>query len=178
LEAQPQWAGPHGPLALDMARLEWAQIEAFDNEAQPPLTMDSLLEIDPARTALRLQPHLTLLELSHPVDEFLIQIKRAERLRDEASNAMEAHPARVRRRLKRRSKAQTVFLAVHRHNDTVYYKRLEPGAFCVLSAFRTEATIEQACVQLGAVEGPPDDLGSKIKKWFESWASLGWLWRC
>jgi hypothetical protein len=85
---------PHRQLALDMARLEWAQIEAFDNEAKPPLTMDSLLEIDPARTRLQLQPHLTLLELSHPVDEFLIQIKRAERLRDEASNAMEAHPAR------------------------------------------------------------------------------------
>jgi hypothetical protein len=178
LKAQPQWAGPHLPLALDMARLEWAQIEAFDNEARPPLEMDSLLEIDPARTVLRLQPHLTLLELSHPVDEFLIQIKRAERLRDEASNAMEAHPARVRRRLKRRVKAQTVFLAVHRHNDTVYYKRLEPGAFCVLSAFRGKATIEQACVQLGAVEGDPADLGTKIKKWFESWAALGWLCRC
>src|SRR5580693_8168 len=111
LAAQPQWAASHGALALDMARLEWAQIEAFDNEAKPPLTMDSLLEIDPARTALRLQPHLTLLELSHPVDEFLIQIKRAERLRDEASNAMEAHPARVRRRLKRRWKPAPVYLA-------------------------------------------------------------------
>ena len=180
LQAQPQWTGPHRPLALalDMARLEWAQIEAFDNEALPPLEMDSLLEIDPARTPLRLQPHLTLLELSHPVDEFLIQIKRAERLRDEASNAMEAHPAHARRRLHRRLKAQTVFLAVHRHNDTVYYKRLEPGAFCVLSAFRGNSTITDACVQLGAVEGDPADLGTKIKKWFESWASLGWLCRC
>jgi hypothetical protein len=177
LEAQPQWVEPHQPLALDMARLEWAQIEAFDNEARPPLTIDSLLEINPARTPLRLQPYVTLLELSHPVDEFLIQIKRAERLRDEASNAMQEHPARLRRRIKRRLKAQTVFLAVHRHNDMVYYKRLEAGAFRVLSTFREKATITQACLQLGAVEGPPDDLGAKIKKWFESWASLGWLCR-
>jgi len=177
LEAQPQWAAPHGQLALDMVRLEWSQIEAFDNEAKPPLTMDSLLEIDPARTRLQLQPHLTLLELSHPVDEFLIQVKRADRLRDEASNAMEAHPARVRRRLRRRLKPATVFLAVHRHQDTVYYKRLEPGAFGVLSAFRTKATIAEACQQLGAVEGAPADLGGKIKSWFESWAALGWLCR-
>jgi hypothetical protein len=177
LAAQPQWAAPHGPLALDMARLEWAQIEAFDNEAKPPLTMDALLEIDPARTRLQLQPHLTLLELSHPVDEFLIQIKRAERLRDEASNAMEAHPARWRRRLKRRWKPGTVFLAVHRHDDTVYYKRLEPGAFRVLSAFRAKAAIAEACQQLGAVEGAAVDAGGKVKSWFESWASLGWLCR-
>ena len=177
LEAEPQWVAPHRQLALDMARLEWAQIEAFDNEAKPPLTKDSLLEIDPARTRLQLQPHLTLLELSHPVDEFLVQVKRADRLRDEASNAMEAHPARLRRRLRRRLKAATVFLAVHRHQDTVYYKRLEPGAFTVLSAFHAKATLAQACQQLGAVEGAPDDLGAKIKSWFESWAALGWLCR-
>jgi hypothetical protein len=177
LAAQPQWVAPRPLLALDMARLEWAQIEAFDNEAKPPLTMDSLLEIDPARTRLQLQPHLTLLDLSHPVDEFLVQIKRAERLRDEASNAMEAHPARLRRRLKRRLKPRKVFLAVHRHKDTVYYKRLEQGAFCVLSAFRAKATIAEACEKLGAVGGAPGELGEKIKSWFQSWAGLGWLCR-
>jgi hypothetical protein len=177
LESQPQWVDPHRQLALDMARLEWAQIEAFDNEAKPPLTMDSLLEIDPARTRLQLQPHLSLLELNHPVDEFLLQIKRADRLRDEASNAMEAHPSGLRRRLKRRVKPAKVFLAVHRHKDTVYYKRLEKDAFCVLSAFRKSATIAEACQQLGAVEGDPADLGEKIKSWFRSWASLGWLCR-
>ncbi len=175
LAAQPQWAAPRGALALDMARLEWAQIEAFDNEAKPPLTMDSLLEIDPVRTRLKLQPHVTLLELSYPVDEFLLQIKRAERLRDEASNAMEAHPGRLRRQLKQRWRPAPVFLAVHRHDDTVFYKRLDPGAFHVLSAFRTKSTIADACQQLGAVEGPPADLGGKIKSWFESWAALGWL---
>jgi hypothetical protein len=177
LEAQPQWVAPHRQLALDMARLEWAQIEAFDNEARPPLTTDSLLEIDPARTHLQLQPHLTLLELSHPVDEFLVQVKRADRLRDEASNAMEAHPTRLRRRLRRRLRPAPVFLAVHRHKDTVYYKRLEPGAFAVLSAFRNKATIAEACQQLGPVQGAPAELGAKIKAWFESWAALGWLCR-
>jgi hypothetical protein len=155
LTEQPEWAGQDRQLALDMVRLEWAQIEAFDNEAKLPLTLDSMQEIDPARTRLQLQPHLTLLELSYPVDEFLLQVKRADRLRDEASNAMEAQPSRVRRRLKRRLKPVQVFLAVHRHKDTVFYKRLEPGAFCVLSAFRSPTTISQACQQLGAVQGDP-----------------------
>jgi hypothetical protein len=178
VQAQPRWIAPHQSLALDMARLEWAQIEAFDNEAKPPLTMASLSEIDPARTRLQLQPHLTLLELGYPVDEFLIQIKHADRLRHEASNAMEAHPARLRQRLKRRLKPEKVCLAVHRHNNGVYYKRLEPGAFRVLSAFRPKATIAEACQQLGAVEDAPTDLGAKIKEWFASWAALAWLCRC
>jgi hypothetical protein len=169
LEAHPRWAARRQQLALDMARLEWAQIEAFDNEAKPPLTLETLRDTDPARTPLRLQPHLTLLALSHPVDEFLVQIKRAERLRDEASNAVEAHPVRLRRRLKRRLKPGAVFLAVHRHHDTVYYKRLEPAAFRLLSAFRIKASIAEACLQLDV-----GDAG-KVKKWFESWASLGWL---
>ena len=177
LTEQPEWAGQDRQLALDMVRLEWAQIEAFDNEAKLPLTLDSMQEIDPARTRLQLQPHLTLLELSYPVDEFLLQVKRADRLRDEASNAMEAQPSRVRRRLKRRLKPVQVFLAVHRHKDTVFYKRLEPGAFCVLSAFRSPTTISQACQQLGAVQGDPAELGEKIRSWFRAWAGLGWLCR-
>jgi hypothetical protein len=177
LEAESQWIAPHRQLALDMARLEWAQIEAFDNEVKPPLTKDSLREIDPARTRLQLQPHLSLLDLNYPVDEFLVQVKRADRLRDEASNAMEEQPARLRRRLKRRSKAAKVFLAVHRQKETVYYKRLEREAFCVLSAFRGKTTIAEACQELGALQDVPADLGAKIKSWFESWAALGWLCR-
>jgi hypothetical protein len=160
-----------------MARLEWAQIEAFDNEAKPPLEIASLPGLNPARTRLRLQPHLTLLELSHPVDEFLIQIKRAERLRDEASNAMEEHPSRLRRRLKRRLKRQAVFLAVHRQNDTVYYKRLEPEEYRVLSAFRDGASVAEACMALANAGPLPANLGDKVKSWFQAWASLGWLCR-
>ncbi len=48
LEAEPRWIAPRQKPALDMARLEWAHIEAFDNEARPPLEVDSLLGADPA----------------------------------------------------------------------------------------------------------------------------------
>jgi hypothetical protein len=177
LDTQPEWVEPNRQLARDMARLEWAQVEAFDNEALPSLTTDSLLEINPARTRLQLQPHLTLLELSYPVDDFLVQIKRADRLRDEASNAFQEHPARLRRKLKRRLKPARVFLAVHRHKDTVYYKRLEEGAFRVLSEFRPKSTVAEACQALGALQDVPGDLGAKIQSWFRSWAALGWLCR-
>ncbi|HEY3915968.1 MAG TPA: DNA-binding domain-containing protein, partial [Verrucomicrobiae bacterium] len=122
LEKEPQWIKPNAKLALDMARLEWAHIEAFDNEARPPLDVSSLAEKNPARLRLRLQPHLTLLQLGYEVDEYLIKIKQGERLRGEASNAMEMRRARLRKTLRRRLRPKTVFVAVHRHNDAVFYK--------------------------------------------------------
>jgi hypothetical protein len=155
-----------------MARLEWAHVEAFDNEARPPLEMDSLLDSDPAKIRLRLQPHLTLLQLRYELDEYLIQAKQPEGLRSEASNAMELHQARKYSRRKRQLRPKTVFLAVHRHNNTVYYKRLQPGQFRLLSAFQAKATLAEACEQLAA--SAHEDL-AKIKSWFETWAALGWF---
>src|SRR5258708_2934702 len=59
-----------GRLALDMVRLEWADIEAFDNADCPKLTEGDLrhLEDDPV---LHLQPHLQLLDLAYPLDDLL-----------------------------------------------------------------------------------------------------------
>ena len=172
LQAEPRWIMPLNHLALDMARLEWAHIEAFDNEARPPLETDSLLGVDPAQIRLQLQPHLTLLQLRYELDEFLIQIKQNEGLRSEASNAMELHQARKRSRFKRHLQPKTAFLAVHRNNDTVYYKRLQPGQFRLLCAFQAKATVAEACEQLA--ESAQADLG-QVKPWFESWAALGWF---
>ena len=98
-------------LALDMARLEWAHIEAFDKEAKPSLKINSFIGANPSRLRLKLQPHLTLLRLNYELDELLIQIKRDEGLRDEASNALEERRARLRRRLKRHLRRKVLFLA-------------------------------------------------------------------
>jgi hypothetical protein len=172
LEAEPRWIAPLQRPALDMARLEWAHIEAFDNEARPPLEMDSLLDAAPAQICLQLQPHLTLLRLGYELDEFLIKAKQNEGLRGEASNAMEVKRAHRRKLLKRHLKARTIFLAVHRHNDMVYYKRLLPGQFRLLSAFQGNATLAEACEELA--KSAEADL-ARVKLWFETWAALGWF---
>src|SRR5277367_3599670 len=52
-ETNPKLTAPHSQLALDMAKLEWAHIEAFDNEAKSTLQTDDLLDANPAK--LRLQ---------------------------------------------------------------------------------------------------------------------------
>jgi len=172
LTANPRRTKPLEKPALDMARLEWAHIEAFDNEAKPKLTVDSLRNVDPAAIRLELQPHLTLLRMGYELDEFLIKLKHGDGLRSEASNAMKARRPGKKGQGRHRLRRKTIFLAVHRHNNTVYYKRLEPGQFRLLTAFQAGTTIGEACEAL-VLSGDADV--AHVKNWFESWAALGWF---
>jgi hypothetical protein len=175
LEVQPNWIAPNPQLALDMARLEWAHIEAFDNASAAVLTVDALLESDPGRLRLNLQPHISLLRLHYPVDTFLIDIRHENGLRNEASNAMEPRRRRWRNRLKRRLKPATVCLAVHRYQGGVYYKRLDPAQFRLLCAFHAGVPFADACTELAASRNADSDLPSQVRDWFATWASLGWF---
>ena len=177
LESEPRWTAPHEKPALDMARLEWAHVEAYDNEAKPPLEAESLLAAAPARLRLKLQPHITLLHLDYELDGFLIQIRRAERLRTQASNALEERRSRPRRGLRRRLRPKPLFLAVHRPRDAVHYKRLEPGQFRLLSGLQANATVAGACQAAAGAGAIPGDFAARLKSWFETWAALGWFCR-
>jgi len=42
LHKHPRWAGKKQALALDIVKLEWAEIEAFDGKAEPPLRAEDL----------------------------------------------------------------------------------------------------------------------------------------
>ncbi len=71
LTEHPEFAGKHFALALDMIRLEWAHIEAFDGAERKALGPEDLLELGPD-LALALQPHIQLLALQYPVDNLRI----------------------------------------------------------------------------------------------------------
>jgi Putative DNA-binding domain len=174
LGAEPRWVAPKNKLALDLARLEWAHIEAFDNEARPALKTEDLAGRDAARIRLELQPHLTLLKLENEVDDFLIELKKNSGLRSEASNAMEQNQRRKKTRVTHRLKARVNFLAVHRYQEGIYYKQLERGQFLLLSALRDGATLEGACAKVTALKMPGDP-GETIGKWFANWSALGWF---
>jgi Putative DNA-binding domain len=173
LEHNPQLVEPHFDLALDMARFEWAQVVAFDGPARPRLSVDQLLGKDPAKLRVSLQPYLTLLDLRYPLDDFLIQLKKTG-LRGEASNAMTDTQSRDRprrRRSVRRPRRQTVFVVVHRFDNSLFYKRLDPRAYRILLALSRGFTLERA---LNKAYGP-DANADEIKKWFATWSELGWF---
>lgn len=174
LVAQSPRRLPHKALALDLARLEWAHTEAFDNAARPPLAMADLQGLDPGQIRFHLQPHVTLLRLRHEVDDFLIELKSGTGLRQAASQAMEQQRQLLKSRLARALQPRVNFLAVHRHQDSVYYKRLDAVQYRLLRALQSGATLEAACGKLVGLKLPPH-LGQSIQDWFQSWARLGWF---
>ena len=181
LRDEPQWSAPREALALDMVRFEWAQVLAFYGPSKPPITTDEILDTPPEKLRLELQPHLSLLELRYAVDDFLIALKKraTDGLRGEASNAFESAPkAAVRRKRIRLPARADIYLAVHRHDNRLYFKRLESEAFAILSSLNRGVTVADACVEaISSSKRKNGDWAPLIQGWFQNWAALGWLCR-
>ena len=160
---------------LDMVRLEWAHIQAFDGAAAKPLGPEDLLELG-SELQMSLQPYLSLLELRYAVDDLRIRVSHGADLHAGASNAVTARKHRARKLRSARREKGTIFLAVHRFDEMVYYRRLEPEAYCILRALRDGETIG-AAVERG-FEGSAlsaDEYQARLTQWFAIWAELGWL---
>jgi len=181
LREEPHWTAPRGELAIDMARFEWAQVVAFDGPSGPSVAPDDILDTSPAKLRLGLQPYLSLLELNYAVDDFLIAVKKRESdvLRGEASNAMDSAPTvRAHRKRIRPPKREKVYLAVHRYNNMLFYKRLDWEAFAILTALNRGATVQDSCAEaVTASNRTKIDWPAQIKEWFDNWSALGWFCR-
>ena len=178
IREEPQWTQPHTKLCHDLARFEWARIEVFDSAALPVFTVDDLLDADPARLKLNLQPYLQLLQLDYPVDEFILAVKQRDELsRSEASNTAIAHTARKARVLKiTRPKPERAQVAVHRIDGTIYFKRLDPAAYRILRAIQSGKTLEDALAAgIPKSKNSREDWPTKIQAWFRTWMELGWF---
>ncbi len=171
LAGHPEFAGSNLALALDMIRLEWAHIEVFDNAERKALGPEDLLDLGPD-LAIALQPHIRLLELQYPVDELRIKVSQHSEEHARASNAVAAPPRRHIVRRYARLKPQRIFLAVHRVEFTVYYRRLDAGEFRLLEAIGQGQGIGVALDSL-LTDIQPDP--QTIQTWFANWAQLGWL---
>jgi hypothetical protein len=175
LRANPNWAGPNPELALDVARLEWAYVEAFDSRQEPALTLSDLSVLS-ADSQLALQPHIRLLELQYPVDDFVIAVHRAQANSSITSNAVTKR--KQPRTMKKMVGLQPrkVYLAVHRFDFSVYYKHLEPEAFLLLEALARGASLgvalEEAFWDSVMVDA---DRANRVREWFATTAELGWF---
>jgi hypothetical protein len=175
LRSHPEQIQPRTALALDMVRLEWAQIEAFDGAAEPLLSPGDALTSNPD-PHFHLQPYLQLLRLHYPVDDLLVVLKKDNSECAMASNAVSQRRKQTRLRKVARQKPQAVFLAVHRVDYSVYFKRLEPEAFAFLNALREGKCLSDAvAVAFQRSDVPETKLLGIVQDWFENWSSLGWF---
>jgi len=175
LRRHPRYAPGRLKLAVDMVRLEWAEIEAFDSASEVPVTAAILVGADPAKLRVRLQPYIRLLDLHFPVDDLLLAVKQ-DAPADIASNAMEERQKRKKVSAVARLKPAPVFLAVHRIENTVYFRRLDREEFTILKNLNQRRPLERAIVTaFRASTIPAQERASYVAAWFQNWASLGWF---
>jgi hypothetical protein len=175
LRREPEWTHGRLALALDVARFEWAQILAFDEASVPPVGLAELVLSSPTSVRFRIQPHVQLLTLGYPIDEFVSTMKQHGAIRATASNAVIAAPAAAKFKKVQLPKPAQTYVAIHRYQNAVYHKRLEPEAYQILMAIAKGATLDEACEK--ALRRAPKgvDWQQKVSQWFENWSALGWF---
>ncbi|MGD0154466.1 MAG: DNA-binding domain-containing protein [Terracidiphilus sp.] len=177
----PAWLADHAAqagrrhrLAVDVARIEWAFVEAFDAAELAPLTLDQIAALD-GESHLALQPHLQLIALSYPADELVLELHAHEKRQtseagvshEEDSGAAVAIP---------RLPLRPTWIAAHRLDLSVYYRRIAREEFQTLSALRSGTTLASA-IEAGFSGShiPERRRAEHVQQWFASWAELGWI---
>ena len=174
LREHPEHIAGVKEIALDLVRLEWAEIEAFDEAAKPRLSESDLASMGPD-PRFELQPFVRLLELQYPVDELLLTIRRKQREFAMVSNAVEERPQRRRPRKRTLPNPESVYLAVHRAENSVYFKRLDPDAFGILRGLRDGKPLSEAVECVDWSDGSGERAAENLQAWFTLWSSLGWF---
>jgi Putative DNA-binding domain len=164
-------------LALDMLRLEWAELEAFDGQAKPALRAEDLQGMAAPDLGLGVQPYVKLLELHYPVDDLLLAVKGGN---DEstsfASNAVQDRRKDNEVHAVAKQKPARVFLAVHRLDFSVYFRRISQEEYVLLSSLRNGKSVQRAielAFHKSAVSST--DRASSVQHSFQTWATLGWF---
>jgi hypothetical protein len=171
IREEPKWTAPKTALAVELAAFAWTQTVAFDAEQRPVLTAADLAQMPPGRLRLGLQPYVSLLALNHAVDDYVVAVKKQDALREAVSNASDAGRQSISRTEKTlRPRRARLWLAVHRVDNSVYFKRLEPAAFKILVAIRDGSTLSRAVAMAGPRVTP-----EQVQRWFTNWMSLGWF---
>jgi hypothetical protein len=176
LGKHPQWAGNKQALALDIVRLEWADIEAFDGKEEPALAPEDLAGATGPNLRLKLQPYVQLLRFRYPVDDLLLAVRKDDEETDFASNAFQGKRKRKRVQAVAKLKPRTIFLVVHRVGFSVYFRRIEAEEFAILTALRDGKTLGEA-IEAAFRKSPiaEQQRAALVRQWFQNWATLGWF---
>ena len=166
LATNPHHAGRRWRAAVDAARLEWAYIESFDAASRPPLSPERIASLG-ADSPLCLQPHLRLLDLGWNVDDLVVAVHREE---GESPDRSGKTLPTIRPR--------KIYLAVHRVDGLVYYRRLDKFAFRILDALQRNRTLAEAvnaCLESPPHAGSAEDRIRALQQTLALAGQLGWI---
>lgn len=174
IQEEPEIVHPHSQLAYEVACMEWAEIVAFDAQEKSSLSHHSLQNVYAEALVLQLQPHITILELNYALDNFLLQLNKGTDKSVE-SNAISIRTSKTIKVL--RPKRQHMFMAVHRLDNAVYYKRLNSDQYFLLKALSEGKTLAQSCRDLLSEKRSSEVtiLAQKLNQYFTAWMELNWF---
>lgn len=144
-------------LAVDVARIERAMEDVFDERRVEPLTAAAFAAIgadDWQRVRLTTVPALRLLKLRYPANDFMNAVRGA--------------------RKPRIPRPRPTFVIVYRRGYQVCRRNQEPAQFKLLAALAAGRTLAQA-VRASASDGraSADRLAAVLGAWFREWAAAG-----
>ena len=171
LAKTPHFAGRRAALAHDVARMEWAFVEAFDGAERDPLTLEQISILD-GESRLGLQPHLRLIALNFPIDDLVLNLHKHEKRQTTEAGVPQEDGEQAPAKLPALRRKET-WLAAHRVDFAVYYLRLKQGEFQTLAAIRSGASLAQA-IEAGAITSrvPSSRRPQLVRQWFTNWSEL------
>jgi hypothetical protein len=175
LVENPAWTEPYCEMAIEMARFEWADIEAFDSATWPTLTVEARSQIG-AESQLTLQPYLRLVEAHYAIDDALIAVRNESGSRDTSSNNASTGHVSKRTHALRGMRREGVHIAVHRFEDTVYYRRLPAEDYRLLLALQHGVALGDAIdIAFDGSLIPEDERPAYLQSAFAYWTTMGWF---
>jgi hypothetical protein len=177
MERNRALVGANHEIALDMARLEWAEIESFDAAEHERLSPAEIAALAPTST-LRLQPHLRIMEAGYEVDTLLLEVRNSVKRRGGVPRVF------TEKRLARApaaaspatSPANPVYLAIHRYELVVHYKRLDAEMFRLLQTLGQGAPIGDAIgIAYADSALTPEQCRQHVQESFALFSTLGWF---
>jgi hypothetical protein len=177
MERNPALAGADHEIALEMAKLEWAHIESFDAAEYERLSAVDIAALAPD-SGLRLQPHLRLMAVEHEVDRLLLEVRESAKRHGGVPRTL------TRKRIARAKStgasatfsANPLYLAIHRFELVVHYKRLDAEMFRLVSALAKGLPIGDA-IELAYSEArlTAEESQQHVEGSFALFSALGWL---
>lgn len=155
VRAEARW---NHPRTVQIADLDQAFTRAFHVPGARPLRSEALGAEGGA--ALRLQPHVTVLE-----EDWNLMTRRGR--------CLDAEEDFVPRFVKRKG-----YWVVYRSVEGgVAYRRIDRARFRLLVALAEGEALEVACARAAEDRTPEalDRLARRLPRWFAEWAALGWF---